>query len=115
MTNELDRIKSDFRLFVFIVWKHLGLPEPTPVQYDICHYLQHYPKRSVIEAFRGVGKSWVTSAFVCWLLLRNPQLKILVVSASKERADAFSSFVKRLVNELPILQHLKPNECQRDS
>ena len=115
MSNDLERIKSDFRLFVFIVWKRLGLPEPTPVQYDICHYLQHGPKRSVIEAFRGVGKSWVTSAFVCWLLLRNPQLKILVVSASKERADAFSSFVKRLVNELPILQHLKPNEGQRDS
>lgn len=115
MSNELERIKSDFRLFVFIVWKHLGLPEPTPIQYDICNYLQHCPKRSVIEAFRGVGKSWLTSAFVCWLLLRNPQLKILVVSASKERADAFSSFVKRLINELPILQHLKPQEGQRDS
>lgn len=113
--DQLDRIKADFRLFVFLVWKHLGLPEPTAVQYDICHYLQHGPKRSIIEAFRGVGKSWVTSAFVCWLLLRNPQLKILVVSASKERADAFSSFVKRLINEIPVLAHLKPKEGQRDS
>lgn len=100
---------------MFIVWKHLGLPDPTDVQYDIAHYLQHGQRRVVIEAFRGVGKSWITSAFVCWLLLTNPQLKILVVSASKERADAFSTFVKRLINEIPMLQHLKPQTDQRDS
>lgn len=100
---------------MFLVWKHLGLPEPTPVQYDIANYLQNGPRRSVIEAFRGVGKSWITSAFVCWLILNNPQLKILVVSASKERADAFSTFVKRLINEIPMLQHLKPQDGQRDS
>lgn len=100
---------------MFMVWKHLGLPEPTKVQYDMAYYLQHGPRRSVIEAFRGVGKSWITSAFVCWLLLNNPQLKILVVSASKERADAFSTFVKRLINEIPMLQHLAPQDGQRDS
>jgi len=98
-----------------MVWKHLGLPEPTPVQYDISHYLQTAPRRAVVEAFRGVGKSWITSAFVCWVLLNDPQKKILVVSASKERADAFSTFVKRLINEIPMLQHLVPKEGQRDS
>lgn len=108
-------VLSDFRKFSFVIWKHLNLPEPTPVQFDIAHYLQHGPRRSVIEAFRGVGKSWLTSAFVCWLLVNNPQLKILVVSASKERADAFSTFVKRLINEIPMLQHLKPQDGQRDS
>jgi hypothetical protein len=108
-------VLSDFRKFSYVIWKHLNLPEPTPVQYDIAQYLQHGPRRSVIEAFRGVGKSWLTSAFVCWLLVNNPQLKILVVSASKERADAFSTFVKRLINEIPMLQHLKPQDGQRDS
>ena len=108
-------VLSDYRKFTYVVWKHLNLPEPTPVQYDIAHYLQNGPRRSVIEAFRGVGKSWLTSAFVCWLLVNNPQLKILVVSASKERADAFSTFVKRLINEIPMLQHLKPQDGQRDS
>lgn len=108
-------VLKDFRKFVFVVWQHLNLPEPTPVQYDIAQYLQNAPRRAVIEAFRGVGKSWLTSAFVCWILLNDPQKKILVVSASKERADAFSTFVKRLINELPILQHLKPQDGQRDS
>lgn len=115
MTDTQHPVLKDFRKFTYIVWKHLNLPDPTPVQYDIASYLQNGPRRSVIEAFRGVGKSWLTSSFVCWLLLNNPQLKILVVSASKERADAFSTFVKRLINEIPILQHLKPQDGQRDS
>lgn len=108
-------VQVDFRKFLYVIWKHLGLPDPTPVQYDIAHYLQTAIRRAVIEAFRGVGKSWATSAYVCWELLNNPQQKIMVVSASKERADAFSTFVKRLINEVPILQHLKPRDGQRDS
>lgn len=113
--SELDRVLGDFRVFAFLIWLHLNLPRPTDVQYDIASYLQHGPRRSVIEAFRGVGKSWLTSAFVCWLLLKNPQTKILVVSASKDRADQFSTFVKRLIAEVPLLQHLCPAPGQRDS
>lgn len=115
MSEELDPVLADFRNFLYLVWQHLNLPEPTPVQYDIADYLQGMTRRRIVEAFRGVGKSWITSAYVCWLLLRDPQEKILVVSASKERADAFSTFTKRLINEMPILQHLAPKHGQRDS
>jgi hypothetical protein len=110
-----DPLKEDFRNFLWLVWQHLNLPAPTPVQYDIAQYLQHGPKRCVIEAFRGVGKSYVTSAFVVWVLYCNPQLNILVVSASKDRADQFSTFTKRLIAEMDILAHLRPRPGQRDS
>jgi hypothetical protein len=118
-----DHPLQDFRNFLYVVWEYLWKagaitapkPDPTPVQYDIAHYLQHGPRRKVIEAFRGVGKSWVTSAYVCWRLLLNPNLNFLVVSASKDRSDQFSTFTKRLIYELPILAHLKPRDGQRDS
>jgi len=110
-----EKLREDFGFFLFMIWKHLQLPKPTALQYDIGHYLQHGPTRMVIEAFRGCGKSFVTAAFVIWLLYRDPQVKIMVVSASKERADAFSSFVKRLIGEVDFLQHLKPRKGQRDS
>lgn len=106
---------KDFRNFLWLVWKHLNLPQPTPVQYDIAEFLQNGPKRSVIEAFRGVGKSYVTSAFVVHQLLLNPDIKVLVVSASKTRSDDFSTFTQRLIWEMPILQHLMPKEGQRQS
>lgn len=113
----------DFRNFLFVVWEFLwkagaitaAKPDPTPIQYDIAYFLQHGPRRKVIEAFRGVGKSWITSAYVCWRLLLDPNLNFLVVSASKDRADQFSTFTKRLIFELPILAHLRPRDGQRNS
>ena len=38
MTEEYDPIKEDFRNYLFLVWRHLNLPDPTPVQFDIAHY-----------------------------------------------------------------------------
>ena len=47
---------ADFRKFLFVAWKHLNLPDPTPVQYDIAKNIQHGDKRMIVEAFRGVRK-----------------------------------------------------------
>ena len=114
-TSGIDPRLKDFRNFLFLVWKHLNLPNPTPIQNDIAQFVQHGPRRLVIQAFRGVGKSWITSAFVVHQLLLNPKLNFLVVSASKTRSDDFSTFTLRLISEMPILQHLKPHEDQRSS
>ena len=112
MTN-IPQALHDFRNFTYLVWQHLGLPEPTPIQYDIAHYLQHSPKRCIIEAFRGVGKSYITAAYVVHQLLLDPDKKFMVVSASKARADDFSTFTQRIITELPICQHLVAKEGQR--
>ena len=109
-----DKLK-DFRVFLFLVWQSLGLPEPTPVQLSIADYLQKGERRKVIEAFRGVGKSWITAAYVVWKLRMNPHLKFMVLSASKDRADNFTTFCLRLINEIPILQCLAPLPDQRCS
>lgn len=106
---------DDFRNFVWLVWQHLNLPSPTPIQYDISNWLQHGPERSITQAFRGIGKSYLTSAYCCWRLMRNPNVKIMVVSASKDRADQFATFVKRLIDEMPMLAPLKTRAGQRDS
>ena len=103
----------DFRNFLYVVWQHLNLPDPTPVQFDMALYLQNAPKRAVLEAFRGVGKSYVTCAYVVWCLAMDPDFKIMVVSASKARADDFSTFVQRLIMELPMCQHLIATKDQR--
>jgi hypothetical protein len=106
---------QDFRNFLYVVWKELNLPEPTPIQYEIAQYMQHGPKRSIIEAFRGVGKSWICSAFAVHQLLLDPSKNILVVSASKTRSDDFSTFTLRLIHQLPMLKHLIPTDRQRFS
>ena len=105
----------DFRNFLYLCWKHLNLPEPTALQYSIANFLQSDEQRLVINAFRGIGKSWISSVFVCHQLLLDPQKNILVVSASKNRADDFSTFTLRLINEIDVLAHLRPLESQRQS
>tara|TARA_A100001035_G_scaffold238843_1_gene203622 strand:+ start:138 stop:1808 length:1671 start_codon:yes stop_codon:yes gene_type:complete len=103
----------DFKNFMYLVWKHLNLPDPTPVQYDIADYIQSGVKRSIVEAFRGVGKSYITAAYVVHQLLLNPDKKFLVVSASKARADDFSTFSQRIIMEMPLCKHLVAKEGQR--
>ncbi len=110
-----DPLKEDFRKFLWLIWQHINLPDPTPTQYDIARFLQHGPNKICIEAFRGVGKSFITSAFVLWCLYCNPQLKIMVVSASKNRADNFVTFTMSLIQQVPELAHLKPKPSQRSS
>ena len=108
MTDVLTALQGDFKLFLQALWQQLDLPQPTKAQYAIADYLQHGPKRLQIQAFRGVGKSWITGAFVLWTLFNNPEKKIMIISASKERADNMSIFLQKLIIETPWLSHLQP-------
>ena len=104
----LELLQGDFKLFLQALWSQLDLPSPTRAQYAIADYLQHGPKRLQIQAFRGVGKSWITGAFVLWTLFNDPERKIMIISASKERADNMSIFLQKLIIETPWLSHLRP-------
>lgn len=114
--EQVQKAKEDFRVFLFIVWDSISLPEPTPVQYDIANCLQHLPNdRFIIQGFRGVAKSFISCAFCVWSLWRDPQLKIEIVSASKDRADANAVFIRNIIRTIDFLEHLLPRKGQRDT
>lgn len=74
--------------------------------------------RRIIEAFRGIGKSYITAAYCLWRLYLNPQVRILVVSANNDRAVNFTTFLKCLIDPLsgvPELRYLSPSSKQRQS
>jgi hypothetical protein len=106
---------ADLKLFVYALWKHLSLPRPTKVQLAIIEYLANGPRRRMISAFRGVGKSWLTAAFVLWRLWRDPEEKILVISAAENKSIEFATFAKLLIAEVPFLTQLRARDGQRDS
>ena len=110
MTNVLEAMQGDFKLFLQALWQQLDLPSPTSAQYAIADYLQHGPKRLQVQAFRGVGKSWITGAFVLWTLFNDPEKKIMIISASKERADNMSIFLQKLIIETPWLNYMQPSD-----
>ena len=117
VTKTHKKMHDDFKVFLWWLWKQLGLPDPTEAQYEMADWLQYGPRRRIVMAFRGVGKSWITAAFVLWCLLRDPQEKMMVVSASEYKATEFSTFTKQLIETLPLLAWLKarPKDGQRDS
>jgi hypothetical protein len=108
-----EEIAESFPKFLYLLWKHLGLPDPTTLQYDIADYLEDMgDQRQLIQAFRGCGKSWITGAFVLWCLSRNWDCKVLVVSAGQGRADNFSTFVLQVINSWDLLEPLRFHEGQ---
>ena len=63
MSDVITALQDDFKLFLQALWDQLDLPSPTRAQYAIADYLQHGPKRLQIQAFRGVGMSWITGGY----------------------------------------------------
>ena len=57
----------------------------------------------------------MAAAYVLWLLRNDPQKKIMVVSASKMRADDFAQFCLRLIREMDILKCLEPDRDEQRS
>lgn len=113
--QEIQGLVGSFADYVDYVWGNIGLPNATPLQKDICATLQEGNRRLLIEAFRGVGKTYLTGAYATWRLLRNPNEKVLIVSASGSHAIAISTFIHKLLGEIPLLAHLRPGPDQRNS
>ncbi len=111
---------ADFRNFLTVVWEHVGRnwatgSLPSAVQLSLAYWLQHGPDRQIILGFRGMAKSWITGAFALWCLYCNPQIKILIVSASLDRAVQTVQWMLALIKEMSDLQWLTPRDDQRSS
>lgn len=114
-TESEQKLHDDFVMFVWFIWRHLRLPTPTKRQRSLCRYLQHGPRRRMLQAFRGIGKTWLTCAYALWRLYRNPQERVKIVSANETKAAENAVFIRRLIEEVPELQFLRPRMGQRDS
>ena len=104
-------LKSDFRNFLYVCYKHLNL-EIDHFTYQIAGFLQELHEdrdNGMIQALRAIGKSYVTSCFCCWVLWNDRDEKILVVSAAVEKALEFIAMTQNLIMELDILKELRPN------
>lgn len=94
-----EMLQGSFLKFLWYVWTRLLLlPQPTRVQLDIARYLAGGPRRRFIQAFRGVGKTFITAAYVVWRLWKNPDLKVAIVSANETLASEIAGFIKQIID-----------------
>ena len=104
-----EQLKDDFILFLHYIWRLLGLPPPTKCQILMAEWIQDGSKRQRgVMAYRGAGKSYISYCYCVWRMWKDPDIKILVVSATSSRADAFSKTCKQILELSPLLKTLIP-------
>jgi len=113
-----EKLRNNFKNYLYVVFKHINLPNPTPIQYAMAEELMYGESDIVIEGFRGVAKSTITGIYSSWLLDRDPENEqLLTVSANQTEAIKFMKFTRNLIEVVPFLNYLRPNpqRNQRDS
>ena len=61
----IQQLKTDFVAFLFVLWRALNLPKPTKCQIDMAKVVaDERNKKFILQAFRGIGKSFILCAFV---------------------------------------------------
>jgi hypothetical protein len=110
-----EDILEDFRNHLFLCMKHLGLGEPTPLQYLMAERLQDGGEEFQLQAGRGAGKSVLTSMFASWLLLRDPNHIVMVLSATAIKSTEFISMTRKILSLVPYMKHLEPGPNTADS
>lgn len=117
--TSIEILQGSFLKFLWFVWKHvLTLPEPTRVQLDIARFLETGPRRRFIQAFRGVGKTFITAAYVVWRLWKTPDIKVAIVSANETLAAEITGFIKQIIDHEAgdeLWSELRPRPGQRQS
>ncbi len=113
-----EKCRRDFKNFLYVVFKHINLPSPTDIQYDVADELQYAEGDLGVLGFRGLAKSTLTGIFVDWRFDRNPEHEqILYVGANQAEAISGLKFSRSLMEIVPFLEYLKPDVAkgQRDS
>lgn len=110
MKRETD-YPCSFSLFLS-VWNKLQGYQTPDVHFRIAHWLEQSwkngDKQLVLMAFRSCGKSTLVGLFACWLLLNNPNLRILILAAESILAKKMVANVRRIIERHPLTQGLKP-------
>lgn len=101
----------DFGVFLDL-WNVLQNQRTPTIHFRIARWLQksweHGETRLLLQAFRASGKSTIVGIFIAWILCRDPDLRILVLSAESTLAQKMVRTIRKLIEKHPLTRHLKP-------
>lgn len=123
-----DPLLDDFRNFLCYTLRRLKGVDPSPNQYDGANFLwragvddpdryDEIPDKRMLEALRGFGKSTVAHIYLPWEGRRayeytggRPDCHLMIVSGTKDLADAAARFMRDLIETDPFLRCLAPKD-----
>lgn len=71
-----------------------------------CWALGH--RRLLLQAFRASGKSTLVGIFCAWMLWRDPDMRILVLSAESALAEKMVRAIRKIIERHPLTKDLRP-------
>lgn len=110
INEEMYYILTDFRNYLhtsFVEDTNIGVP-PTKLQYDVGEFLQYGPNKMCILGYRSIGKSKITNDYARWLLIRDPNERIMIISANKDEAIKNATYIKNTLATDPYCTHVIP-------
>jgi hypothetical protein len=94
-------------------WNKIQNYTTPDIHFDIATWLQTCWERGqtrlVLQAFRASGKSTLIGLFAAWLLWRNPDLRILVLSAESHLAQKMARTIRKIIEKHPLTKKLRPS------
>lgn len=125
-SSKEDKVKllyNDFKYFMYFAFKELKLVDtktgkfasPSPIQYDISDFLQEDNRFRMIQSYRGIGKTLLTSIYVVWRLWKNPNYTFIIVSASQRFSEEIGKAIKDLINTLPLTKNMDTSKSDSNS
>jgi hypothetical protein len=105
-----------FRQFVWL-WNRCQGQTTPPLHIEIAEWLERRwrqgDRRLVLLVFRSAGKSTLVGIFCAWLLLNDPDLRILVLAAEHDLARKMVRNVKRIIERHPATRGLVPKRAEQ--
>ena len=105
-----------FRQFLWI-WNRCQGQSTPALHMEIAAWLhrswQQGDRRLVLLVFRSAGKSTLVGVFCAWLLLNDPDLRILVLAAEHDLARKMVRNVKRIIERHPLTRILVPRRADQ--
>lgn len=109
-----DRCNED-DLGVFLSeWNRIQNQTTPKIHFQIALWLQKCWERGetrlLLQAFRASGKSTIAGIFTAWLLHRDPDLRILVLSAESSLAQKMVRTIRKIIERHPSTKALRPSK-----
>lgn len=102
-----------FEIFLEAAMHHIGF-SLTDTQREIAEYIDKGPRSLMVQAQRNIAKSTLAAMYVPYLWIHNPDLRILVVTATQKLASDISTLIIRLVMSMDELECLRPDPKKGD-
>lgn len=103
---------SDFDVFISS-WNATQNYRTPGIHFRIATWLQKCWERGetrlLLQAFRASGKSTLAGLFSAWLLCRDPDLRILVLSAESSLSETMVRTIRKIIERHPFTAHLRPD------